>query len=63
MREDGYHVVLALDLEAREGLNGRPLSVLDALGERATPRERRRTGLRLDEPEAAPAPAPEAATS
>ena len=64
VREEGDDVVLALDLEAREGLNGRPLSVLDALGERATPRERRRTGLRLDEPEgAAPATAPEAASS
>ena len=64
VREEGDHVVLALDLELREGLTGRALSVLDALGERATPRERRRTGLRLDEPEeAAPATAPEAATS
>jgi len=64
VREEGDDVVLALDLEARDGLNGRPLSVLDALGEGATPRRRRRTGLRLGEPaEAAAAPAPEAASS
>ncbi len=63
VREEGDRVVLALDLEAREGRTGRAQSVLDALGERALPRERRRTGLRLDEPEEAePAAAPEAAT-
>ena len=43
-------LVVDMHLEAREGLTGRPLSVLDALGERARPRSRRRTGLRLNEP-------------
>ena len=50
VRVEAGKVVLALHLEARDSLTGRPLSVLDALGERATPRERRRTGLRLGEP-------------
>jgi radical SAM-linked protein len=57
VRDEGERVVLALDLEAREGLTGRPLSVLEALGERAAPCERRRTGLRLGAPEPAPAAA------
>ena len=50
VRMERERVVVAMHLEAREGLTGRPLSVLDALGERAAPRERRRTGLRLNEP-------------
>lgn len=50
VRAERGRVVVDMHLEAREGLTGRPLSVLDALGERATPRERRRTGLRLNEP-------------
>lgn len=50
VRTERERVVVDMHLEAREGLTGRPLSVLDALGERATPRERRRTGLRLNEP-------------
>ena len=50
MRAERGRVVVDMHLEAREGLTGRPLSVLDALGERAKPRERRRTGLRLNEP-------------
>ena len=50
VRVEAKSVVLALHLEARDSLTGRPLAVLDALGERATPRERRRTGLRLGEP-------------
>ena len=50
VRAEGGSVVVDMHLEAREGLTGRPMSVLDALGERATPRERRRTGLRLNEP-------------
>ena len=50
VRTEPRSVVVDMHLEAREGLTGRPLSVLDALGERATPRERRRTGLRLNEP-------------
>lgn len=50
VRVERERVVMVMHLEAREGLTGRPLSVLDALGERAAPRERRRTGLRLNEP-------------
>lgn len=50
VRAERGRVVVDMHLEAREGLTGRPLSVLDALGERASPRERRRTGLRLNEP-------------
>ena len=50
VRTERDRVVVAMHLEARDGLTGRPLSVLDALGERAKPRERRRTGLRLNEP-------------
>lgn len=50
VRVEREHVVVAMHLEAREGLTGRPLSVLDALGERASPRERRRIGLLLNEP-------------
>lgn len=50
VRAERGRVVVDMHLEAREGLTGRPLSVLDALGERAKPRERRRTGLRLNEP-------------
>ncbi len=50
VRTERERVVVAMHLEAREGLTGRPLSVLDALGERASPRERRRIGLRLNEP-------------
>lgn len=50
VRTEPGRVVLALHLEAREGLTGRPLSVLDALGERAAPVRRRRTGLLLNEP-------------
>ncbi len=50
VRTERERVVVAMHLESREGLTGRPLSVLDALGERASPRERRRTGLRLNEP-------------
>lgn len=50
VRVERERVVVAMHLEAREGLTGRPLSVLDALGERASPRERRRIGLRLNEP-------------
>ncbi len=50
VRTERNRVVVAMHLEARDGLTGRPLSVLDALGERARPRERRRTGLRLNEP-------------
>ena len=50
VRMERERVVMVMHLEAREGLTGRPLSVLDALGERASPRERRRTGLRLNEP-------------
>jgi hypothetical protein len=43
-------VVVELDLELREGLVGRPLSVLEALGVREQPAARRRLELRLDEP-------------
>ena len=50
VRTEPGRVVVTMHLESREGLNGRPQSVLDALGERAAPRERRRTGLRLGEP-------------
>ena len=50
VRAERGRVVVSMHLESREGLTGRPLSVLDALGERAKPRERRRTGLRLNEP-------------
>lgn len=57
VREEGGRVVLALDLEAREGLTGRPLAVLEAMGVRAVPAVRRRTGLRLGEPPPAPPPA------
>ncbi len=54
VRVERERVVMVMHLEAREGLTGRPLSVLDALGERASPRERRRTGLRLNEPQRTP---------
>ena len=60
VREEGGRVVLTLDLEAREGLTGRPPAVLEAMGVRAAPAERRRTGLRLGEPPPAPPQPPPA---